>query len=98
MYNSDGAMGACGNELGDDKFYAAISVADWGSDVWVDNKNQNPWCGKKATVQLNGKTVDVEIQDKCMGCKSGDIDLTLAAWNKLTDNAYGSREQGAWSA
>jgi hypothetical protein len=77
---------------------AAVSVQEWGSDVWVDNLNTNPWCGKQATVEYQGKTVTVTVADKCMGCKPGDIDLSRKAWAQLTGNAYGDRFQGSWTA
>jgi hypothetical protein len=59
--------------------------------------NGNPWCGKKATVSLKGKTVEVTIMDKCMGCKPGDIDVTPGAWDFLTGGAYPDRFKGSWT-
>jgi len=99
VYDTYNGHGACGTILSDTAYTAAVSVESWGADVWgsADNINKNPWCGKKATVNLNGKSVTVTILDKCMGCKPGDIDVTRAAWNELTDGAYGSRIVGSWS-
>lgn len=98
VYDTYGGHGACGTVLSDDELTAAISKDSWGADIWgsADNINQNPWCGKSATVTYNGQSITVKIMDKCQGCKPGDIDLTRAAWNKLTNNAYGSRVQASW--
>jgi hypothetical protein len=100
VYDTYGGYGACGTLLSDDEFTAAISKDSWGADIWggADNLNQNPWCGKSATVTYNGQSVTVKILDKCQGCKPGDIDLTRAAWNKLTGGAYGSRFTASWTS
>lgn len=99
VYDTYGGYGACGTLLSDDEMTAAISKDSWGADVWgsADNINKNPWCGKSATVTYNGQSITVKILDKCQGCVPGDIDLTRAAWNKLTGNAYGSRVAATWT-
>jgi expansin (peptidoglycan-binding protein) len=42
-----------------------------------------------ATVKHGGKQIKVEIVDRCVGCKEGDIDLTIAAFSALADTALG---------
>lgn len=99
-------LGACsGIPLSNDGYTAAISHEQWGSDVWTHDGtydiNVNPWCGKKVTVTMNGKSITATIKDKCMGCAYGDIDLTRKAWNELTGGAggmAGDRLKGSWTA
>lgn len=96
VYNPAGGNTACGPAIQDSEFYAAISHLEWGNDVWGGEMNGNPWCGKKATVFLDGASVDVTIMDKCMGCQPGDIDITQGAWDKLTGGKYPDRFKGTW--
>jgi hypothetical protein len=97
VYDTYNGKGACGTDLSDGELTAAVSKDIWGEDIWSEGPmNANPWCGKSATVTYNGKSVTVKIMDKCQGCAPGDIDVTRAAWNQLTDNAYGSRVDASW--
>jgi expansin (peptidoglycan-binding protein) len=34
-----------------------------------------------------GKSVTVTVKDTCTGCKRTHIDLSIGAWNHLTNNA-----------
>jgi outer membrane biosynthesis protein TonB len=100
VYDTYNTAGACGRTLSDAKFTAAVAESTWGPSVWVDNLDTNPWCGKMATVTYKGKSITVEIQDKCMDCKPGDIDITRAAWQELTGGlggAAGDRVPVSWT-
>lgn len=37
------------------------------------NPNNNPICGKKAQVSLNGKSVVVSLEDRCEACAFEDL-------------------------
>lgn len=83
----DLGMTACGQVYSDNDLVAAI-----GKNYWTTgNPNNDPVCQKRARVtdpQI-GKSVTVQIKDKCMGCKSGDIDLSRAAFKQLRDLSVG---------
>lgn len=48
-----------------------------------------------ATVKHGGKSIQVQIVDRCTGCKMGDIDLTPTAFQALADPALG-RTSAEW--
>ena len=66
------------------------------------NPNANPLCGKKIRItrtKENGSgnnTVDVEVVDRCVGCKAEDLDLSLSVFDKLANEAKG-RVTGSWA-
>ncbi|KAJ7591311.1 hypothetical protein C8J56DRAFT_935199 [Mycena floridula] len=49
-----------------------------------------------ATVKHGGKSIQVKIVDRCVGCKEGDIDLTPSAFAALADMSLG-RTSVEWS-
>lgn len=60
------------------------------------NPNNNPLCGKTATVNYQGKSVTVALVDRCVACKFGDIDLTPAAFNSIADPNAGRISGVTW--
>ncbi|KAJ7140384.1 hypothetical protein C8R46DRAFT_814319, partial [Mycena filopes] len=42
-----------------------------------------------ATVTYGGKSVQVQIVDRCVACKVNDIDMTPTAFSALADMALG---------
>lgn len=54
-----------------------------------ENPNKNPLCGKYITAKGPKGTVRVKIVDTCPPCKSGDLDLSIAAFGKIADYAAG---------
>lgn len=84
-------MGACGWTNSESDKIVALNVDQFGS---TSNGNEN--CGKKIKIEYNGKEVEVEVTDKCPGCKYGDLDLSPAAFDELADEAEG-RIQINWS-
>jgi len=48
-----------------------------------------------ATVTHGGKSIQVQIVDRCVGCAEGDIDLTPAAFAALADMSLG-RTDVSW--
>ncbi|PSN68697.1 hypothetical protein BS50DRAFT_490035, partial [Corynespora cassiicola Philippines] len=86
-----GGFGACGKQLSDDMYICALAADTMGAstyDVATGNPT-NQWCGKKVTVEYEGKTVQCTVEDKCPGCKPGSLDLSRAAWNDLTGSLGG---------
>lgn len=71
-------LGACGWTDNDDSMIVAISHIKMGSQ-----SNGNPLCGKTVRIQAEGKSVDVKVTDKCMGCAVNDIDVSPAVFKAL---------------
>ncbi|KAL1920041.1 uncharacterized protein VTP21DRAFT_1187 [Calcarisporiella thermophila] len=84
-------LGACGKTNNDKELVAALNAPQFGG-----GNNNSPVCGKRATVKGPKGSVTVTIVDKCPGCKSGDLDLSPAAFNKIADAAQG-RVPISWS-
>jgi hypothetical protein len=66
------------------------------------NPNLNPLCGKKIRITRfdaakgRNSSVDVEVVDRCTGCKPEDIDLSLDMFTALADEGQG-RVVGSWA-
>ncbi|CAG8539065.1 11051_t:CDS:1 [Cetraspora pellucida] len=87
FYNT--GLGACGITSNDNQLVAALPASDYDSLMTDGNPNHSGACGKMATVVCGGKTVTVKIVDRCPNCKSGDIDLSPAAFDCLANQAVG---------
>ncbi|KAJ7270734.1 RlpA-like double-psi beta-barrel-protein domain-containing protein-containing protein [Mycena haematopus] len=94
--SSGQGLGACGDVYDDSSFTAAVSMIMF--DAWPGasaEQNRNPICGPfchvpmTATVTHGGKSIQVQIVDRCVGCAEGDIDLTPAAFAALADMSLG---------
>lgn len=48
-----------------------------------------------ATISYRGKSVQVQIVDRCAGCKMEDIDVTSTVFEALTGNLGIGRVDGA---
>jgi hypothetical protein len=86
----DVGLGACGWTNTDSQMVVAIS-----KDLMGAQSNGNPKCGKKIKVSYGGKSIVVEVVDKCMGCKINDLDLSPAAFSALAPESAG-RIKGTW--
>ncbi|CAG8577956.1 4394_t:CDS:2 [Ambispora leptoticha] len=80
------SLGSCGQENSDSDFICALNKPQWGNP---SNPNANPLCGKKIIVHGPLGSVTVTVQDSCPNCGFGDLDLTLAAFNKIGDSNAG---------
>lgn len=101
VYDTMGGTGACNLPLNDGMYICALNAPDMGPSTYdVATGNPTiPMCGKTVTVEYNKKTVQCTIQDKCPGCKSGDLDLSRAVWQELTGGiggAAGDRLKATW--
>ena len=79
FYYQGGATGACGQVHGDDDYIVALSP---------DHFSGNNPCGNKVTVTATsgagkGRSVDVTVVDKCMGCTTKHIDLAVGPFKYL---------------
>jgi expansin (peptidoglycan-binding protein) len=77
-YDADGT-GNCGFAASSEHV-AAMNNPDWdGSSV----------CGSCAEVTGPNATITVRIVDRCPECASGDLDLSMAAFDMIADHAAG---------
>ncbi|TPX15719.1 uncharacterized protein E0L32_000053 [Thyridium curvatum] len=81
-------MGACGfNDAGKDMTENIVAIS---KDQMGEQSNGNPLCGKTITITHGGKSVQATIRDKCMGCASGEIDVS----EKVFIDIFGSLDVG----
>lgn len=60
------------------------------------NPNDNPLCGLNLRLRRSGKSVDVKIVDRCVGCAVTDLDVTDAVFEQVANLAQG-RVSVEWS-
>lgn len=74
----------------------------WDAALTGSNPNANPLCGKRIRITRfdesvgGNRSVDVEVVDRCVGCKATDLDLSLAMFTSLADESLG-RVLGSWA-
>lgn len=74
-FYQDGAAGSCGNVHSDSDFIVAVN----------SNQMSSSLCGKPVWISANGKTIEAKVADTCPSCDSGDLDLSVAAFQALSD-------------
>jgi outer membrane biosynthesis protein TonB len=99
IYDNNGGFGACGTELHDSDMIVALAASTWGASTYdvMTGAATNPWCGQKIKIDYNGNSIEATIMDLCPGCSGADIDLSLAAWKKLTGLEEKTRLKASWS-
>lgn len=90
------ALGACGYTNSASDMVCAISHILFDAASTGSNPNDNPLCGLKLRLRRNGKSVDVKIVDRCVGCAETDLDVTEAVFKKLANLNQG-RVPVEWS-
>ncbi|CDS12427.1 hypothetical protein LRAMOSA04621 [Lichtheimia ramosa] len=85
-------LGSCGIESTAKDLIAALNAPQMANG---DNPNHNKQCGRKAKVTGPKGSVTVTIVDTCPPCKSGDLDLSPAAFGKVADFDDG-RVKATW--
>ncbi|RKP13781.1 RlpA-like double-psi beta-barrel-protein domain-containing protein-containing protein, partial [Piptocephalis cylindrospora] len=85
-YSPGQGLGSCGETHQDTEMVAALNAPQYGSFA---NPNASPVCGACVVVTGPKGTVKVKIVDRCPVCKSGDLDLSPAAFNRIADPAQG---------
>ncbi|KAI4285336.1 MAG: hypothetical protein L6R38_000761 [Xanthoria sp. 2 TBL-2021] len=88
----DTGLGACGTT--DDGVNENVFALAHG--MMGTQSNGNPFCGRKAEVTLDGKTVVGKLVDKCMGCVGQDIDLSHKMFQALADEGRGRISSVSW--
>ncbi|RJE21853.1 riboflavin aldehyde-forming enzyme [Aspergillus sclerotialis] len=81
----DPALGSCGISSTNSDMICAVSHVLFDAASRGPNPNENPLCGMKIRVKRNGKSVDVKIVDRCVGCKETDLDVSRSAFKQLAD-------------
>ena len=85
----------------DSSFTVAISP------FWMGQSSPGPFCGRKIILTNTGPSTDqsvggkgnvvtVTVEDTCEGCDENHLDLSVAAWNSLTNNHVGSVVDISW--
>lgn len=95
FYNT--GLTACGTTKSDSDPIVAVSQLLF--DVFPGangNPNLNPICGRKVRATYQGKSVDLEIQDRCVGCALLDLDMTPSAFQQLADLGVGRLDGVSW--
>lgn len=58
------------------------------------NPNHNPICGKHIQITYAGKSVIVEVTDRCPGCSERSLDLSPSAFEQLAPLGIGRLADG----
>ena len=102
FYSPGPGYGSCGYQNTSTESICAVSHLVFDAASTSSNSNNNPLCGKMiritrydATVGGN-RSVDVEVVDRCVGCKATDLDLSLSMFTSLADESQG-RVVGSWA-
>ncbi|GAB7327119.1 hypothetical protein MBLNU13_g11037t1 [Cladosporium sp. NU13] len=69
-------FGACEQPLG-------ILAAPYGAAMSLADNGDKQACGKCINVHYQGKSVKVQVLDKCVGCPQGALDLWAGAFEVL---------------
>jgi len=92
-------LGACGIVNKDTDFIAAVSKDFFDTFPGYNggNPNNNGLCGRKVSVQYQGKTITVSLTDRCTGCAYSALDFSPAAFDALADPAVGRIHDLTWN-
>lgn len=90
----DVGLGSCGLTSAPSEHIVAIPVSQMNNPA---NPNANPLCGKSVTIHYGGKTATAKIVDTCMGCKSGDLDMSTSLFSYFASMSEGRVSGMTWS-
>ncbi|KAJ9192241.1 hypothetical protein DTO032I3_8438 [Paecilomyces variotii] len=85
----DPGLGSCGITSSGSESICAVSHLVFDAASRGSDPNQNPLCGLKIRLRRDGKSVDVKVVDRCVGCKATDIDTTRSVFSKLANLEQG---------
>lgn len=85
----DPEMGACGKVNSASDMIVAISHELYDEKTPNGNPNKNTLCGKKIRAFYEGKSVEVAVVDRCVGCARDDLDLSPSAFEKIANKDLG---------
>lgn len=80
-------LGACGITNSDNDLITAVSAALYDS--------QKP-CGRNIRVTYQGRSVVVQVVDRCVGCAYNDLDLSPAAFQTVIGDLGIGRVNAQW--
>ncbi|PIA14633.1 Non-catalytic module family EXPN protein, partial [Coemansia reversa NRRL 1564] len=86
-------LGSCGKTNSATDLIAAINAPQYDA---TGSSNSASICGKCVQVKGPKGEVKVTIADRCPACKSGDLDLSPAAFDQIGDESEG-RISISWS-
>jgi len=92
-YDVGAGFGACGQMHSNSELVVAIDPTTYGNDP---NPNNSKQCGRSIRVKYGGKSAVVKVVDKCPGCKTGDLDLSPAAFKQVVGDLGIGRVRGTW--
>ncbi|TPX13721.1 uncharacterized protein E0L32_005924 [Thyridium curvatum] len=91
IYFQGGRPGSCRQTNPDSAMIVALSY------ILQKNESPGPYCGRKVrirntgsddvNVKGKGNLIFATVADTCPSCDVDHLDLSLAAWNALTDNS-----------
>ncbi|GAA5915190.1 RlpA-like double-psi beta-barrel domain-containing protein [Sporobolomyces salmoneus] len=91
-------LGACGTVATSSSAIVAVSHLLYDSYPGATlNPNLNPICGQKIRATYQGKTVEVEVQDRCEGCAMWNLDFSPDLFEGLADLSVGRLKGVEWS-
>lgn len=90
-YDPGVGYGACGWMATKDEPVVALPHEFMGP-----KSNGNKYCGKTITIEHDGKRSTAKVVDKCMGCSGFSIDLSDAAFTKLSALSVGRTGAKWW--
>ncbi|KAJ5204320.1 uncharacterized protein N7498_005199 [Penicillium cinerascens] len=90
-------LGACGYTNSGSDMVCAVSHILFDAASTGSDPNDNPLCGMKLRLRRNGKSVDVKVVDRCVGCAVTDLDVTEAVFEEVAELAQGRvKVEWAW--
>lgn len=82
-------LGSCGYTNTGTEMVCAVSHILFDAASTSSNPNDNPLCGLRLRLRRDGKSVDVKIVDRCVGCAVTDLDVSPAVFEKVATLAQG---------
>ncbi|KAL4400903.1 hypothetical protein ACI68E_002227 [Malassezia pachydermatis] len=89
-------VGSCGKNSTKSDMIVAVSHSLYDQKA-AKNPNENPLCGKTIQASYNGKSINVTVVDRCVGCQENDLDLSPAAFAELAPTKAGRLHGIKWS-
>jgi len=77
----------------------ALAKDAWGESTYdlMTGAATNRWCNQAIQVFYHEFNVTATIMDMCPGCSGHDIDLSPAAWKRLTGSDEKTRYKAVWT-
>jgi len=90
-------LGACGFTNTSSQYVASVSNATfWGYPGATSDPNNNPICGKIATVTYGAVSVTSEVVDYCPSCNATTIQLSAVGFEEFAPVSQGVVSNVIW--